>query len=146
MTAKVTAKVSLRKAPRHPYHSISMESPVGVQGDGSSVKAEERRNCEQLFSTSLDLGAHFLFMGADSVAVSETGATANPARFRWLGHRNKILERRGTPFVPTYPACARFQLVTVAPGKYAALQTSRWELREVERDSAPSRRRQKFQH
>ena len=47
--------------------------------------------------------------GTDSVASSDTGATANLVGFRWLGRRNRILQRKGLPRVSTYPASARFK-------------------------------------
>ena len=58
-------------------------------------------------STTSDMCGQFLFMGADSVALLATGATANLARSRRLEHRKKFLKLRGLLRVSTYPACAR---------------------------------------
>ena len=60
------------------------------------------------FSTTLGLGGQFLRTGADSVAVLDTAATANLARFQWLGHHKKFLGREGFPRISTYLACAPF--------------------------------------
>ena len=90
---------SFRRAPRTPYCSISMEPSASVQADESSERADEKSNCELSFSTVLDLGRQFMSMGADCVAVLDTGAAANVACYRWLGRRNNdpssLCERRG---------------------------------------------------
>ena len=84
-----------RKSPRPPCSSISMDSPVIAQADGSSVKEGEGSNCEQPSSTSSDLGGQFVARGAESVSVFDSEATANLVRVSLLGRRNKILESKG---------------------------------------------------
>ena len=54
-------------------------------------------------------GGLFLVSESDSAAVSDTGATAGLARFRWLEHYSLILQRGGNRQVTTYPASARFR-------------------------------------
>ena len=80
---------------RPPYSSISMESPVSAQDDGSPAKRVCRTNCERSVAAALDLGGQFLCMGEVSVAVLDAGALANPVRFGLLGYRNLFLERCG---------------------------------------------------
>ena len=50
------------------------------------------------------------------MVVSETGATANLARFRWLEHRNRFLEGEGYQKVSTYRSSARFRFGDVRLG------------------------------
>ena len=63
--------------------------------------------CEQSFSITLESGGQFSVMDADSVAVLDTGATANLVRLKWLGHHNEILGRWGVPRPENDPACTR---------------------------------------
>ena len=55
------------------------------------------------------MGGQFLCIGADSVAVLETGTDANVGRSRRLGHRNEISGNKEIWRVTTYPACVRFK-------------------------------------
>ena len=86
-----------------------MEAPISAQDNRSSMKAEARGSCEQSFSTKLDPGSQPLEPGEDSVVVSDTGATANLARFPWSDNRKLLLEKHGSPRVSTHPARARFK-------------------------------------
>ena len=43
------------------------------------------------------------------MAILDTAATASLVRFRWLTHRNSILEKVGIPRLSTYLALARFK-------------------------------------
>ena len=88
---------------------VSMESPANVQADGSSLRADERRICEWSPPATLKSDGQCALMDAGRVAGSETGAAANLARVRRLGHRNEISEGKGFPRVTTYPASARFK-------------------------------------
>ena len=97
-----------------------------VRRPSQSAKEERSPDREQSFATSLDSGGQFLFEGADCVVVLDTWATANLVGFeratadvrappssiwghsrQWLAHHNRILDRKGLPGVPTYPASAR---------------------------------------
>ena len=61
-------------------------------------------------------------MRNDSVVALDTGATANLACFKWLGHHNSNLQTTGFPKVTTYPTIARFEFGygRVGEVKYAA--------------------------
>ena len=48
-------------------------------------------------------------MKEDSVVTLDTGATANPLRFRWPKTHNSMLGKIGLPRVTTYPSQARFE-------------------------------------
>ena len=43
------------------------------------------------------------------MAALDTGATANLARFEWLGHRNSVMEKFGAPPADPHPARAGFK-------------------------------------
>ena len=47
--------------------------------------------------------------GMESVAASGAGATANPARFKWLSRHNAIRQKLGVPTARPSAACARFK-------------------------------------
>ena len=97
---------SLRKDPQAPYASISMESPVSAQGDGSAVKTDGRSSREQSPPIALNLGSQFLRMGEDSAFVSDTGAAAILSGFRWSGNRNLRLGGTGAPCIDLSRKCA----------------------------------------
>ena len=61
------------------FSSISVGSPGSAHDDGSAVKTDGNGHCGLSFSTTLDLGGQFLWMGEDSVVVLDTGAAANSA-------------------------------------------------------------------
>ena len=61
-------------------------------GDG-----ETQGKCGQSFAATADVGDLFLVPQEDSVVALDTGAAANLARFSWLAHHNRILERSGAP-------------------------------------------------
>ena len=54
-----------------------METPVSAQSPTQSAKDGMGPECEQSFSTTLDLGGHFLFEAADRVAPLGPRATAD---------------------------------------------------------------------
>ena len=58
----------------------------------------------------MDMGEIFLVSKKDSVAVLDTGATANLVCFRWLANHNRILQEYGIQRAPTYPSKARSRL------------------------------------
>ena len=110
---------------RPPSSSISMESPVSVQDDGSSAKAGRKSNCDQSSPTTFDMG------------VLDTGTIANAARVQRLEHQKKIL---GTDGVLAYWPIRNVRvlnLATVGSVRRATLQISRTELRAVEGSSRP---------
>ena len=100
---------SSRKVPRQPYPSLSAQSTVSVQDDGSPAETAPKSNCEQSFSAPLDLGGQFLRIDAAFVAVLNASAAPNLARFRWVGHHNEYSEREENPRVTAYAACARYK-------------------------------------
>ena len=67
-----------------------METPVSAQSPTQSAKDGMGPECEQSFSTTLDLGGHFLFEAADRVAPLGPRATADFAGSRWSAHHNRI--------------------------------------------------------
>lgn len=71
---------------------------------------------EQSFAATLDVADCFLVSESIRAAVSDTGATANLARARWLEHRGRILQRKEYRRVTTYPASARFGFGGGRPG------------------------------
>ena len=71
---------------------------------------------EPSISTTLDAGRLLLASGPESAAVSDTGAKANLACFRWLKHHNRISEREGNQKVPIYSSSARFRFGGGSPG------------------------------
>ena len=64
--------------------------------------------CEQSFSTILDVGGFCLAPEKDSAVVLDTGPAANLVCFRWLGRHNRLLEKKGRQRLSTYPSSARF--------------------------------------
>ena len=66
------------------------------------------RMCERPFSTTLGVGGQFACVSGDSIAVLDTGATANLACFKWLANRKSRLRNLGIPEVTAFPAMARF--------------------------------------
>ena len=68
------------------------------------------RMCERPFSTTLGVGGQFACVSGDSIAVLDTGATANLACFKWLANRKSRLRKMGIPEVTAFPAMARFFL------------------------------------
>ena len=74
-----------------------MQAPDSAQDSRSSVKTEAGGICEQCFSTELDFRGQLLRTAEDGVVVLDTGATANFVRFRWLGNRNLLVEKHGSP-------------------------------------------------
>ena len=90
--------------------AILMEtSPAETKSDQSERKEANSDN-EQSPATALDVGGLFLVSESESVAVLDTGATANHARFRGLEHHNRISQRRGYLPATTYPDSAQFGL------------------------------------
>ena len=71
----------------------------------------EETTCEreQSVPTTLDAGALFLASAEDSVAVLDTGTTANLARFRWIEHHDRPSGKRGRRGVSIFPSSARFR-------------------------------------
>ena len=65
------------------------------------------RMCERPFSTTLGVGGQFACVRGDSIAVLDTGATANLACFKWLANRKSRLRNLGIPEVTAFPAMAR---------------------------------------
>ena len=115
------------KAPRPPYSSTSTVSPVSVKDDRSSLKTDGKSCCEQSFSTTWDLGSQLSLMGGDSVVGFDTGATANPVRFRGSRNRNLLLRKPRFPRVSTYPSRARSKFCDGPLGEvhFAASTTAR---------------------
>ena len=90
---------------------------MNAQAGRRSSKEDAKGTCEQPLSTSLGWGGQFVVAGAASGAVSDTRAAAHLLRFKWLERPNGILERKGVPWVTTYPACARCKFGDGRPGK-----------------------------
>ena len=86
-----------------------MESPAHVQARKSPSREDLGSNCRRSLLSTSDLGAQFIVMDADSAAALDARATANLARDKWLGTRNKISERWGIRRAEAYAACARFK-------------------------------------
>ena len=84
-----------------------MESPARAQAGESPLQEGLGSNCDQAFSTILDLGGQFLAPDSDCVVALDIRAAANLVRNKWLGHRKKTLGRWGVPRPVAYPACAR---------------------------------------
>ena len=96
-------------AHRPRYSCISMETPVSAQKAEHIEDGEAERKCERPFSTTIGMGDLFVASTAESVGVLNTGAAASLARLRWLGRRNRLLERCGFQRMSTYPSKARFR-------------------------------------
>ena len=67
-----------------------MESPARVLAGKASLRGDLGNNGEQALSTILYVGGQFIVADADSLAVMDTGATADSVCLKWSGHRNKI--------------------------------------------------------
>ena len=84
--------------PRSPFSSITLEnSPQDVN------------SAQHSFTTSLTEDRPVFYARNDSVAILDTGATANLKCSNWLSRRNELLFRRGLPKVASYPAHAIFK-------------------------------------
>ena len=83
--------------------------PVTAQNSGQLARDGEGGNCEESFSTTLDVGGLFVPAESDSVFGLDAGATANLVCFRYLERHDRILQRKGFPRVSSYPASARFK-------------------------------------
>ena len=73
------------------YSAILKGAPVSVKKADQSEGEEAKSNHEQSFATNLDVGGLFLASESDSVAVLDTGATANLVCSRWLGKDDSLL-------------------------------------------------------
>ena len=98
-----------RKVRRPSRGSIPMETPPVAQGPGQSARDGGDSVREQAFSTTLDLGARFLFEGTNSLVAFGARAAADLVCFRPLARRPRVLECKGFARVSAYPACARFE-------------------------------------
>ena len=96
------------RAHRSSYSSISTETLAPAQKAGHIGGGETGSTRDQSFAAPIDMGDLFLVSQADSVAVLDTGATANLVRASWLARHNRIVEGYGIPRAPTYPSTARF--------------------------------------
>ena len=97
------------KAPTPSLSVISTATPVSTRKANHLGSAGNLSDHEQSSATTLDVGGFFLVADSDSTMVLETGATANLVHFCWLRPRNRILQRRGSQKVLTYPPSARFR-------------------------------------
>ena len=70
---------------------------------------------EHFLATCLKADRPIFYAKDESVAILDTGATANLVCSQWLRRHNELLARRGFPQVPTYQA---------EPEKFAALLIS----------------------
>ena len=63
-----------------------------------------------------------LFVSVTTVAVLDTGATANLVCFEWFENHNSHMQKLGIPEVSTYPTAARFEFCDGRVGevRYAA--------------------------
>ena len=97
------------KASRPTYSSISMGTPVSAWKVEHLERGGAPGACEQFFSTSMGMGNWFWVPADDSVLVLDAGPTANLVCFRWLEHRNRLLEQHGFQRASAYPSKARFR-------------------------------------
>ena len=97
------------EAPRPSISVISMATPVSTKKANHLRSAGNLSDHEQSFATTSDVDGFFLVADSDSTMVLGTGATANLVCFCWLRPRNRILQRRGSQKVSTYPSSARFR-------------------------------------
>ena len=95
--------------PASAFSSISLESPVRVQGGKSSSQEDAGSNSGRSSSTTLALGGQFFVTDADSFVVSDTRDAANPLRFKWSRRHNEISGSWGLPRTESYPTCARLK-------------------------------------
>ena len=97
------------EASKPSYSASSMETRASAQKADHLGAEETKTECEQSFSTTLDVGCLFFVSDEDAAAVLGTGATANLALFRWHERHNRLLERKGRRKVSTYPSSTRFR-------------------------------------
>ena len=98
-----------REPPRKPYSSIAMETPVEVGSPPRSAPVGPVRSQEQSFPTTMELGGQFAVTPPESLAVLDTGSTANSVCYKWLGNRNLFLGKQGFARAGSYPSAAQFK-------------------------------------
>ena len=67
-----------------------MDSPISVQNDRYQGELDQKGNCEQSCSATLDLGGQFVCVRKASVVVLDTGAAANLFRLKWIANHNSF--------------------------------------------------------
>ena len=75
--------------------TISTDIPASVQKVEHLDSDETKSGREQSFSATLDAGGLFLVLEEDSVAVLDSGDTANLVCSRELERHNRLLEKEG---------------------------------------------------
>ena len=99
-----------KKSSGKPFSSIAMETPGDVGSPPKSTPAGPARSQEQSFSAAIDAGGQFSATQSESVAVLETGATANLVCYKWLDTHNLFSKRQGLEEAVSYPSNAGFKL------------------------------------
>ena len=89
---------------------MSVETPVSAQKADHIGDGDTEGESVQSFATTMDKGELFLVSQENSVALLDTGATANLAFSRWLARHNRILDRYGIERVFTCSSKATFRL------------------------------------
>ena len=84
-----------------------MDTPVSAQQAEHLNCEGTKSDYEPPFATTLDAGRLFLVSEEDSVLVLDSGFTANLVCFRWLEHRNRLLEEKGCQKASPDPSAAR---------------------------------------
>ena len=97
------------KTPNQPFSSIAAERHLQLQPSDLGGQGDPPRRCEDAPSTTSDVGVKSVCVHDDSVAVLDTGATANLTCFKWLGNHVSRLQKMGTPKASTYPTFARLK-------------------------------------
>ena len=89
---------------------MSVETPVSAQKADHIGDGDTEGESVQSFATTMDKGELFLVSQESSVALLDTGATANLAFSRRLARHNRILDRYGIERVFTCSSKATFRL------------------------------------